>query len=79
MGCKEDFNLCFKCFPNRSSFHDPDHNFESIGPLYCEDADHESVASHATKEEALTVDEAGLMSEEDNESGSDDLDLDSDS
>ncbi|KAF5709137.1 ankyrin repeat [Fusarium globosum] len=79
MGCKEDFNLCFKCFPNRSSFHDPDHNFESIGPRYCEDADHESVASHVTKEEALIVDEAGLMSEEDNESGSDDLDLDSDS
>jgi hypothetical protein len=79
MDCKENFDLCFKCFPNRSSFHNLDHNFESIGPLYYEEADHDSVTSHVTKEELLSNHEADLVTEEKAESGSDDLDLDSDS
>ncbi|CAG7562043.1 unnamed protein product [Fusarium equiseti] len=79
MECKETFDLCFKCFPHRSSFHNLDHNFESIGPLYYEDADHESVTSHITWTEASNVHEADLVPDEDNENGSDDLDLDSDS
>ncbi|KAK7414638.1 hypothetical protein QQX98_006495 [Neonectria punicea] len=26
--CKEDINLCFKCFPNRTQMHDVDHGFK---------------------------------------------------
>ncbi|KAF9768543.1 hypothetical protein IL306_014142 [Fusarium sp. DS 682] len=76
MDCKENFSLCFKCFPNRSGFHDLEHNFEAIGPLYYEDADGGSVGSHDTNEEVLG--ETQLISEDDGESGTDDLGLESD-
>ena len=78
MECKVAFDLCFKCLPHKSSIHNPDHNFESIGPLYHQDDDHESVASHDTKEEVLSAHEADAILEEERESTSDDLDLDSD-
>ncbi|KAH7139644.1 ankyrin repeat protein [Dactylonectria estremocensis] len=32
--CSDDVSLCFKCYGSRSDMHDPDHNFEEIGPLY---------------------------------------------
>ncbi|KAL6918825.1 hypothetical protein FSST1_002851 [Fusarium sambucinum] len=79
MECKENFNLCFKCFPNRSGFHDLGHNFESIGPLYYEEADNDSVTTHGTNEGVLSNHELELIPEEDNESGADELDSDSDS
>lgn len=61
MECKEDFNLCFNYFPNKSSFHILDHNFESIGPLFFEDTNHESAASHDIKEEAFSIYKADLI------------------
>ena len=78
MECKAAFDLCFKCLPNRSSIHNPDHSFESIGPLYRQDDDRESVTSQVTKEEMLSNHEADAILEEERESTSDDLDLDSD-
>ncbi|OBS26147.1 hypothetical protein FPOA_00090 [Fusarium poae] len=77
--CKDSYDLCFKCFPNRSGLHDMEHNFESIGPLYREDVDGDSVKSHDTEDGALSVDEGGLILDEDNANGIDDLDSDADS
>ena len=79
MECKESFDLCFKCFPRSPSFHNLDHHFESIGPLYYEGPDVGSAEGQGTKEEVASVHEGDLVLEEYNESGSDDLELDSDS
>ncbi|KAI1387300.1 ankyrin repeat protein [Hypoxylon trugodes] len=34
--CTDDVSLCFKCYSHRSTMHNPEHNFEEIGPLYLE-------------------------------------------
>lgn len=52
---------------------------DPIGPLYHEDADGGSIMSYGTKEEVLSIHETELISGEDKESSSDDLDLDLDS
>ncbi|CEI63686.1 unnamed protein product [Fusarium venenatum] len=79
MVCEESFDVCFKCFPHRSNFHDLEHNFESIGPLYHEDANDDMVTSHDPKEGVSNVDGEGLVLEEDNTNGINHLDSDSDS
>jgi len=56
-----------------------EHNLDPIGPLYHEDADGGSIMSYGTKEEVLSIHETELISGEDKESSSDDLDLDLDS
>ncbi|KAF4333733.1 ankyrin repeat [Fusarium beomiforme] len=61
----------------KSGFHDLEHNFESIGPLYYEDEDGGSVGSYETKEEVTNAYETQLVSEDDG-SDSDNLGLASD-
>jgi hypothetical protein len=32
--CKHDVSLCFKCFGHQSVVHNPEHEFDEIGPMY---------------------------------------------
>jgi hypothetical protein len=50
--CNDDFSLCFKCFVHRSDFHNPEHNFEDIGPLYQKDESEAESLESPEKEEA---------------------------
>ncbi|KAM0514996.1 hypothetical protein ACHAPE_006318 [Trichoderma viride] len=50
--CSDGFSLCFKCFDHRSDFHNPEHTFKDIGPLYDDESVAETVRSHGTEEVA---------------------------
>ncbi|KAI1416701.1 putative ankyrin repeat protein [Hypoxylon sp. FL1857] len=78
--CAHDVSLCFKCYSHRSTMHDPEHNFEEIGPLYYEDhissengfssdvepPNHEGAQSTG---EAPPVGEESILNQEDRDGG----------
>ncbi|KAF5011778.1 hypothetical protein FDECE_2145 [Fusarium decemcellulare] len=76
--CDDNFSLCFKCFSHRSEMHNPEHNFEDIGPLYDEelqsvdgstggdDVGHESPLEGATEEDGQGSLEDGIEIDLDN-------------
>ncbi|SPJ73238.1 uncharacterized protein FTOL_02968 [Fusarium torulosum] len=55
--CNDGFSLCFKCFAHRSDFHNPEHNFKDIGPLYQEDGSEAEIVESLGKEEKASGDE----------------------
>ncbi|KAI6760874.1 hypothetical protein HG530_009734 [Fusarium avenaceum] len=71
--CKDDFSLCFKCFVHRSDFHNPEHNFEDIGPLYQKD---ESEAESIKSVESPEKEEAGGDEQEPTSADTVEIDLD---
>lgn len=66
-----DFNLCFKCFPQRSTMHDKDHHFEEIGPEF-EVLSRSSVARSEGESEAEESEEEETPSEGESEDEEDD-------
>ncbi|OTA62324.1 hypothetical protein K449DRAFT_51317 [Hypoxylon sp. EC38] len=73
--CTHDVSLCFKCYSHRSTMHNPEHNFEEIGPLYDDDSTSSGHSSSGdlgspehekdqSTDEALQEDEESAVSEE---------------
>ncbi|KAM0218323.1 hypothetical protein ACHAPA_002405 [Fusarium lateritium] len=73
--CKDGFSLCFKCFVHRSDFHNPEHNFKDIGPLYQEDESEAESVEGPDKQEETSGDEQEPNSQDTIEIDLDEVDL----
>lgn len=74
--CFRAFNLCFKCYPQRATMHNPDHEFIDCIPADAESVPSEGSVVESSRASVRTGSPAGISHQQANDSETEDNESD---